>query len=244
MNEIYKDKLQTLRQRIPIGLQNGLALLEKAEGNLDEAEKQFQNEMVLLTISKTEVTTEVAIRHLVKSNFDIGLTIKSIDEERYTLTEVILRKYKDKKEEALDKTMYAIEKRHNLNRKYWLSFDELNILPSEIYCLLTTMEWLNYESCESYGNALSFNLDIVTEQLENKLGLAHLANSLRQANDIQTIIYAQNETNKDFQNYIKAREELQNNKEYRKYEKDFISQRPILIDKLYELVKSNIDKFP
>lgn len=244
MNKIYTDKLELLRQRIPIGLQKGLALLEKVEGNLDKAAELFQEEMILLIISKTEVTKEVATRHLVKSNFDIGLTIKSIDEEQYTLTELILRKYKDKKREALNITIYAIEKTHNINRKYWLNFDELDLLSSEIYCLLTTMEWLNYESCESYSNALSFNLDIVIEQLENKLGFADLANSLRQANDIQTMTYAQNEISKDIQNYIKAREELQNNEEYRKYEKDFITQRPILIDKLYELVKNNIGKFP
>lgn len=35
MNEIYKDKLRILRQRVPIGLRDGLILLETA--------KDFQN---------------------------------------------------------------------------------------------------------------------------------------------------------------------------------------------------------
>lgn len=179
MNELYKDKLEVLRQRIPIGLRHALTLLEKFEGDLDKSEKQFHEEMVTLIVTKTGVTEGVATRHLMKHSFDIASTIKSIDEERYTLTELILRKFKNKKEDALGNIAYAIEKKHSLKRNFWLDFDNLKALPSELYCFLTIVEWLDYESWENYQSALSFHLDIVAEQLETKLGFADLANSLR-----------------------------------------------------------------
>jgi hypothetical protein len=244
VNEKYKDKLEILRQRIPIGLRQGLVLLEKYDGDLDKAEKQFQSEMLTLIIDKTGVSQDLVIVHLIKNRFDIGLTIKSIDEERYTLTELILRNCKDKKEDALEKIMHAVEEVQNLKRTFWLNFDDLKVLPSEIYCFLTTMEWLNYESWEDYGSALSFNLDIVVEQIEHKLELPDLANSLRQAKNIQTIIYRNNEASKHKHNDIMTRNELRDKPGYQKCEEDFKTQRPILIERLYELVIKNKELFP
>lgn len=115
-----------------------------------------------------------------KSNFDIGLTVKSIDEERYTITELILRKYKDKKKGALDKIVFTVEEQYRLKRNFWLNFDCLKNLPLEIYCFMTITEWLNYESWEDYRIALSFNLDVVAEQIDIKWGLSGLSNSLIQ----------------------------------------------------------------
>jgi hypothetical protein len=63
MKNIFKDKLMILRQRIPIGLRDGLVLIEKVNGDLEKAEKQFKAEMVTLAINKTGVTSEVAISH-------------------------------------------------------------------------------------------------------------------------------------------------------------------------------------
>jgi hypothetical protein len=172
------------------------------------------------------------------------LTIKSIDEERYTLTELILRRYRDKKEEALERIMHAVEETKAIERKYWLNFQDLKILSNEVFCLLAVMEWLNYESYENLEVALSFELEIITEQLENKLALPYLANSLRQASEIQRLAYKKNETSKGIDNYIKAANQLRENKEYEKYKNVYQEQRPLLIDRLYELVTINIDKFP
>lgn len=244
MNELYKDKLEVLRQRIPIGLRHGLTLLEKVDGDLDKAEKQFKEEMVALTIEKTGVKPNVAIKHLTKNNFDIGLTIRSIDEERYSVTELILRNFKDKKEDALDKIYLAVEEKHTLERDFWLNFDNLRNLPPEIHCFMTTMEWLNYESWEDYQNALSFNLNIVTEQIDKNLGLPELADSLKKAERLLKLAYEKYEANKEHNNSLKAINDLQEDKDFQKTENEFKTQRPILIDRLYQLVKANIDKFP
>jgi hypothetical protein len=244
VNELYKDKLEILRQRIPIGLRHGLTLLESLDGDLEKAEVKFKEEMAAIIISKTGVTADVANKHLTKSNFDIAATIKNIDEERYTFTELVLRKFKDKKEDALDKIAYAIEEKYNLKREFWLNFNTLKELPSELYCLMAIWEWLNYESWEDYESALSFNLDIVTDQIKNKLGLTELANSVKQAKDIRTLIYTQYRIDKGIKDYVTASNEVQRHEEYKKCENVYVTQRPILIDRLYELVKNNIDMFP
>ena len=50
MNEIYKDKLEILRQRIPVGIRHGLPILEKVNGDLKKAEEFFQEEMLAILI--------------------------------------------------------------------------------------------------------------------------------------------------------------------------------------------------
>jgi hypothetical protein len=92
---------------------------------LEKAEMKFREEMAAIIISKTGVTADVANKHLTKSNFDIAATIKNIDEERYTFTELVLRKFKDKKEDALGEIAYAIEEKYNLKREFWLNFNTL-----------------------------------------------------------------------------------------------------------------------
>lgn len=250
MNEIYKDKLISLRQRIPVGLNYGLKLLERTNGDLEKAEQQFKGEMITLAINKTGVTSEVATIHLTKKGFDLGLAIKSIEEElksiedeRYTFTELILRKHKNK-EDALNKIMYAVEEQYNLKREFWLDVECLKGLPAEIYKIIVILEWLNYEDWEGYDYALSFNLNLVTEQIKNQLALTDLANSLEHANDIKNIIYAKHETKRDFQNYINAGNELRENEEYQKCEEVFKDQRPLLIERLYEFVKDNKAQYP
>jgi hypothetical protein len=226
VNEMYKDKLEILQQRLPIGDKHGLSLLKKTEGNLEKAEKQFLEEMIALATSKT------------------GMTIKSIDEERYTLTELIIKKYKNKKEEALDKIIFEVEKKYLLKRDLWINFEHLKNLPPEIYCFITTMEWLNYESWEGYQIALLYNLELVTEQIGNKLALFDLANSLTQAEQILTIVYAKYEVSKKHDDYLRATNTLSKDKDFQKTENEFKAQKPILIEQLYKFVQENIKKFP
>jgi hypothetical protein len=120
----------------------------------------------------------VAISHLIKSSFNITLAIKSISDElksiddaRYTITELILRNHKDKKEDTLVKIKFAVEEQFNLKREFWLSFDCLKALPKEVYSFMVIMEWLNYEDWEGYDYALSFNLDLFTERKHSAGGI-------------------------------------------------------------------------
>lgn len=247
MSAIFKEKLMILRQRIPIGLRDGLILIEQVNGDLEKAEQQFKAEMVTLAIDKTGITPEVAISHLTKSNFDITLAIKSIkdelkriDDARYTITELILRDCKNKKEDALNRIMTAVEEQYNLKREFWLSFESLKVLPPEVYSFMVIMEWLSYEDYERYDYALSFNLDLITKHMKDQLGLTDLVNSLKQANNLKTLIFSKY----DFQNYTNATNELREQEEFQMCEADFKRQRPLLLNRLYEFVKNNTALYP
>ncbi|UUC45159.1 hypothetical protein [Flavobacterium cerinum] len=244
MDKLYQKQLEQLRQRIPIGLKYGQTLLEITNGDLDKAEQHFADKMIALTSNKTGVKQDVAIRHLKKCNYDIALTIKSINEERYTLTELVLIKYKDNKEEALDKIVSIIEEKYQLRRNYWFDFDALKKLSSEQYCFMTIMEWLNYENWEDYQTALTFHFDIVIEQIDKNLGLYDLSDSLKNAKAILTLVYEKNEIQKEHNHYIKATNELRENDDFQKNETEFKKQRPLLISSLYELIQNNISQFP
>lgn len=109
MNEMYKDMLEILQQRIPIGERQGLILLEKTEGNTDKAEKYFTEERISIIVNKTGIPSEIAFRHLKENNFEIKQTIKTVEKKYFTATELILKKDNDK-EEVLDKIFSAIVK--------------------------------------------------------------------------------------------------------------------------------------
>jgi translation elongation factor EF-Ts len=42
MDELYRNKVDELRQRVPIGLKQGLTFLEQTNGNIEEAENLFK----------------------------------------------------------------------------------------------------------------------------------------------------------------------------------------------------------
>lgn len=238
MDETYKKELEILRQRVPIGLRHGLIILEKVNGDVEVAEKLFQQEMISLVINKTGVTEDNATKHMIKTNFDISLALKSIDEERYSLTERILRRYKGNKEEALEQLAAAVEKDNKLIRSFWLDFADLQKLPREACCLLTIIEWLNYHGWEGFDDAIYFHLDVVTDQIEKQLLLPDIAEVMRTAKEIHERQFKQQQ--------IKLEKEGARSPtpEFCEQENLFDEQKPLLIDTLYEFVKKRIDKFP
>ncbi len=240
---MYKDKLEILQQRIPIGARQGLILLEKAEGNTDKAEKYFTEERISIIVNKTGIPSEIAFHHLRENNFDIKQTIKIIETKYFTATELIQKKDHDK-EEALDKIFSAIVKKYDLKRSSLNDHDEIKDIPHELYSFATVMEWLYFENWEDFESALFHHLDIVTEQMRTKLNLPQLADVLEKARSIGNSFYEKYETSKDHNNYVKATNELHNNKEFIAAEEKFILLKPLLEERLYEFVKTNIEKFP
>lgn len=243
MNEMYKDKLEILQQRIPIGDRQGLALLEKTEGNADKAEKYFTEERTSIIVNKTGIPSEIALHHLQENNFDIKQTIKIIENKYFTATELILKKDHDK-EEVLDKVFSAIVKKYDWKRTFLNDPNEIKDLPNDLYSFVTVMEWLYFENWEDFESALFNHLDMVTEQMRTKLNLPQLADALEKARSIAHYFYEKNETSKDHNNYVKATNELRNNKEFIAAEEKFNLLKPLLEERLYELVKNNIEKFP
>lgn len=238
MKEIFPKKLEILRQRIPIGIKEALSLLESTNGDVTQVEILFKAKVLAIILQKTGVTKETATHHLLKNKFNIDQTLKSINEERYTLTERILIKDKYRKESALTKIADAIEKEQNLTRDFWLDFVQFEKLEPEISCLLSIMEWLNYESWEGFDSAIYFNLDIVMNQIENKLYLPQIAEILRRSLMIDQIHAEQQK------NILSKEGVIVPIHDFIKQNGLFNQKRSLLIDTLYEFVKKHIDKFP
>jgi hypothetical protein len=237
MDKDYKDKLPLLRQQIPVGLRHGLLLLEKTAGDVDRSVVLFQEETIYIISSKTGVDIALARKHLVQNRFDVSATLKSIDEERYSQTERILRRYKDK-EEAIGEIAWSIETTHSLKRNFWLDFACLENLEPELFCLMVIHEWLSYDGWEDLSSALYFHLDTVTEQIEKRLDLSQLAQTLRRAREIHQQRAEQQRAFLERESYCSSTPEFSQQNDL------YDLQRPVLIDKLYNLVKQHIEKFP
>lgn len=225
MNETSKQQLSLLRQRIPVGLTAGLKLLEKTGGDINNAVLLFRDEILQTLVNKLGLPEDVIQRHLINNNYDIDATVKSIDEERFTFTERILKRYKNK-EEALDKITFAVLEQHKVYRSGWLDFKQLTGFPTEVYCLVVITEWLLYVDYEGLDVALSFRLEETCEQLETVLYLSSLAEALRQAGELASV------------------QELRESEIYRQCEHLYKEQRDLVINRLYNLVKANLQLFP
>lgn len=241
-NPEYKTKLEILRRRFPIGLLYGIRLLDKTNGDLEKAEQCFQEEMIALVVDKTGVKEDVARKHLLMNDFDIESVLRTIDQERYTLTERILNNYGSNREEALNTVFSALIEYYSITREFWLNIDDLKELPREVTCVLTCVEWLNYESWESFESALSFHLSFVTNYLEHDLNLADLANLLKKALIIRENHLIDRDAGSEYCFY--ACRTLQDNNEFGAFLQDFRILRPVMIDRLYDYVKKHSDKFP
>lgn len=243
----YLKEINILRSRVPIGIKHALTLLIKTHGDIEQAEMMFEAEMLNHLITKANVDEVTAYRHLKKSNYDISAALDNIDEERCTTVELIFRRYKNK-EEALSRIIsvvtheYGVE--YEFRYEYWADFKSYKKLPKELYCLYVIIEWLDYEDYEGYDTALSFDLEIVTDEIEKTLGLTDLAESLRKAAEIKdkylTKYYNAQMT---IDKYIKAVSKRNKDKEFQICMKLFESQRQLLIDKLYDYIKACIDDF-
>ncbi|PSL49499.1 hypothetical protein CLV51_101833 [Chitinophaga niastensis] len=241
---MFKNQLDLLRQQIPIGIHHAINLLDKTNGDIAQAKSLFEEEIVNIIINKTSVLPEVAKRHLIKNGYDISKTLISIDEERFTLTELILHKTKNNKEDGLYKIAYAIEERENLKRNFWLSFESLGNLNAYQYCIVTICEWLEYEDYENFSSALYFYVDIVTNEIEIKLSLPQVANYIRRAKQRREEILALYKEKQQDKNFILVGEFVERDKEYRKNEDAFHKERTLIIDRLHDLVMKNVSRFP
>ena len=241
MENNFKEKIKEFRQKFPIGIQEGLVMLQLANGDLNLAEDLFKEKTLHEILSKTEVQKEIAIAHLTKCNYDIYLTINSIDEERYGFTERVLKKFNQDKFTGLKRIASEVERIENILRNrdfFWFTIEHLSNLPPELYCLVLMMEWLNYEDYEGLDHAIHFHLDKVKFQINNQLQLPHIAQTLQNA---KTIYQEQLEeqTIKSLKNGY-----LMPTPEFIEQEKLFVIQKPLLVNSLYEFVTMHMDKFP
>lgn len=225
--EKYKIQLDLLRKEFPIGIRQGLLILEEVQGDLQKARKLFQQKSIEIIVQKVDVSHSMALENLIENNFLIPETLESINNKQFTLTERILQRNKNNKAEALSKIALAIEEVEKLERNFWLNFSELEKLKKlgsiskEVVCFMTITEWLDYEGWENFDGAINFNLDYVIFQIETFLSLPVLVSILKEAK--------QNSSNREIFLSIELKFEL---------------EKPLLISALYSFVESNITYFP
>jgi CDI immunity proteins len=237
MNETLKAKIILLRKRIPVGFMHGLELLKITKGDIIEAETLFFEETIKKTIEQTGFSKEIILPHLIKNNFDIENARKSIENEQFTVTEKILRIYKNKKI-AIANIALAIEEKEQFNRVIWLVYDEIKWYPNEILCVVLLVEWDRYRHWKGNDNALFHYFDEVLNHLEINLNLPEIAQTLRKAKEIY-------ESQKESQDEIIKNEGMvSSTSEFDSQFDLFDIQIPLIYEALYNFIEKNIKFFP
>ncbi|MCW3462514.1 hypothetical protein [Chitinophaga nivalis] len=232
------DKVAALRQIVPIGIRYAITLLEQTNGDLLQAQQLFEAATIKLIIDKVSVSPETAVQHLRKNNFDIPATLTSIDEERFTLTERILKRYAHNITTGLDHIILAIADIKKVQRNYWIQLDEPGTLNPYEYCLVAVNEWLNYEAYEGFDAAVYFYPEVVTNQLITQLELPQVAACIRAArsrlDDIRLL----------HTDMMQLSQAIAADPIYQENEASFAAAKDQVVDRLYTFVKNNITQFP
>jgi hypothetical protein len=236
-----KEKVVLLRSRIPVGLKQGLDILEKVNGDIDEAENLFYYDILQRLINSQNISEEIAKEYLKKHKFDIDKAIENIDNEKYTLTQLILRRYKTDKEEALFKILIAIEEKENLSRDFWLTLDSINELNMFQYCLAMILVWIDYEEYEGFEYALNFRLELTLDEIKNQLFLNDFADNLQKAYNRKKAIELKYQSKIDS---VEIFDKLRKDEQLQVFNIYFDQNRSKLIDSLYDFVIKNIHHYP
>lgn len=239
MNQADLEKLKILRNKFPIGTREAISLLKETNGNVEESEKLFKERVFQDVLTKTNAERDLVMEHLNKNNFDVEITLISLDKQLQRLTERILSGSADK-EDAMAKIGNAIEQVEGLKRDFWLDLNQnaLNRLDSTIVYFLTIVEWLDYEEYEGLDAAVSFHLNEVAEIIQVKLMLPEVADTLRRGREIAKQLPHPTEMKPETDVHRALTAEL------RKLENVFNTQRPLIVDAMYEMVRRDIGKFP
>jgi hypothetical protein len=235
-----QEKLKALRAHLPIGIKQGLELLVKTDGNLDEAETLFKNELVKTISNQENISEETARAHLEKNNFDLDKTIVSIENEKFTLTELIVKRYKNK-ETVLFKVLSALNEISQPTSKNWIKAEEIGNLNSNRYAFAVILLWMDYEDFEGFDYALDYHLDKTIKEIKNKLALDEFANILQIAKERKEIFEANCKT---FDDRIKAANKLHEDKVFLDCRDYYEKHKETLINRLYDFLVENVADFP
>ena len=156
----WLSEIRKLRKNVPVGIQVARRLLERTGGDVDEAIKLFHIDQINILTAKADVTHQEAENVLLATNYDIAEALRRIDEQRYTLTELILRKNKDAGD-ALNNIELAIAYEWNLTCQFWFGFKAFQSLPPQLQAFMLVCEWRNYWGWEGLDSALYYEMENV-----------------------------------------------------------------------------------
>ena len=233
----YLAELRALRQRTPIGVRHGLALLQQTNGNVAAAEALFQQELVRVVAHQAQVS-EAAARHaLGLAGYDVARTLQQLEQVRYSLTQRVLRRYPEPAD-AVRRVADVVEQTHQVPRTYWLNVAAAQLLPSPLACVLIVQEWLAYEDWEGLEAAVYFHLEVVLAYLDQVLALPQASHALRRVAALEQAQAAH------------RCHHLLHTGVYRPAPAaeaagtTFDALRPRIVQGLYELIEQYIERFP
>lgn len=233
----YLAELSALRQRTPIGVRHGLALLQQTNGNVAAAEALFQQELVRVVAHQAHVSEAAARQALERTGYDVARTLQQLEQVRYSLTQRLLRRYWEPAD-AVRRVADVVEQTHQVPRTYWLHFEAAQRLPSPLACVLLVNEWLTYEDWEGLDAAVYFHLEVVLAYLDQVLALPQVSHALRHVAALEQ------------EQAERRRHQLLHTGSYTPAPAveaagaAFDSLRPRIVQGLYELIEHQIDLFP
>lgn len=176
--EAYREELRTLRQRAPIGVRHGLALLHQTKGDVAAAEALFQQELARVVAHQAQISEVEAHQALELTGYEVARTLQQLEQAQYSLTQRILRRYREPGD-AVRRVADAVEQTHQVPRTYWLDVAAAQLLPPPLACVLVVSEWLAYEDWEGLDAAVYFHLETVLAYVDHLLALPQVSHALR-----------------------------------------------------------------
>jgi hypothetical protein len=231
--------LSALRKQVPVEMREGLRLLAETHGDVPAAVEQFKADRLALVLSKTGADESLCRQCLEVSRFDIHQTLLQIEDSTYSVSERVLRKYKQPAQ-LLGELALVVEQTAQLQRRYWFRATDLAGLNRPQYALLLIQEWMAYEEWESFPAALSFEMGAVLEVFEQELELPAVVVNLRAA----TQRYQQIMRTASYQQALRQNGYASADPELQQYEEVYQGQRVLIDEKLGQYVRAHITLFP
>lgn len=233
----YLEELRILRQRMPIGLRYGLALLQQTKGEVAAAEALFQQELTQVVAHQAQVPAAAARHALELAGYEVARALQALEQARYSLTQRVLRRYRAPAD-AVRYVADVVEQTHHVSRAYWLDVEAAQLLPPPLACVLVVNEWLAYEDWEGLDVAISFHLETVLAYFDHLLALPQVSHALRYAAALE-------QEQQEFRRHQLARTgAFRPGPEVEAAQAAFEALRPRIVQSLYELIEQHIELFP
>jgi len=219
-------KAEQLTQLIPVNKKQAEKLLIRTQGNITKAIQILQHKITDTFIQKTSATSDEAKKYLEEENYHFSKALIRYENDKYTKTELILRKEKNK-EHALDEIELAIVESQNLQKDYfWVTLESMKTLNETQHLIVRLMNWINWESWEG---DLALYEDIADEL--KRLNVTWLYEPYDKClNRMKEIQHTQHKIWED--------------KTFQKLYDIFLARREEIIDALYSYAVQHIDQLP
>jgi hypothetical protein len=248
----YRAELKALREKIGVGITNGIRILNEVDGDVDAAVERVVQEYIGLIRARADVSAERALELLKRCKYEpkrvLDILQEELDELTYSKTELILKRSGSDWFDAIQRIAEMLERIYGLKRdesgQVLLASDPVGLNDDQL-CVVVVCQWLSYEEDEGMDFAISFWSELVQEQLLKKLKMERFAEALRVGHSLKTAASNAFSSIKDpSKRFMAIYRHLEEDLIYRAALSYLNESRQALIDRLYAFIKDNIASFP